>query len=370
MKLWRKPTLTALCVLGALAGPVSAKTLHVENNGVDGPNCGGKAGACRSISRAIANAADGDRIIVGPGIYGDIDGDNAFTTPGDEMAHIGFGCQCMLRINKPVRVVSAQGASATVIHGGSVPFEALVKISASSATFGEQNKGFFVSTDPFGGFNFEGAGIRTMAATVAVNVGGNVVQNAFVGFDLRGNGHRADFNRALGNERGFVMAGDDMTLENNVAMGNEDGILVTAGHAWLLSNAIIGNRTMGVALLRGQDHRVRYSAVLGNPGGGVQVDSFCPGRTCKDVDGAININDIFGNVGPGTFGSPAPGNCGIINAKKPSLGPLEARDNYWGRAGGTGPDPADQVCNQGGSTANNALQSLMGAQGLDIAPQH
>lgn len=357
-----KTALLALLTLGALAAAAGAKTLSVENNGVDGPNCGGKLGACRSISRAIGNAAAGDRILVGPGVYGDIDGDNAFTSPGDEAAQVDFGCHCMVRVHKAVTVVSAQGASATTLSAGNAPFESLVTITAGDATFGEQDKGFFVSASPFEALTYDGVGIRTTAATAGVKIGGNVVLNTVTGFQLYGSGHLVEHNRAAGNHRGFAVLGDEMTLQHNVAMGNEDGIVVGAASAWLESNAVIGNRIVGVALLRGQEHHVRHSAVLGNPGGGVQVDTFCPGTLCKNVNGQVNLNDIYGNGGAG--------NCGIINAKNLSLGTLEARGNYWGRPGGPGADPGDTVCNLGASTSNGAIQTYPAELVLDIAPQH
>ena len=39
---------------------------------------------CRSISRGIANAADGDTIVVGPGRYGDLDRDGTLSEPNEE----------------------------------------------------------------------------------------------------------------------------------------------------------------------------------------------------------------------------------------------------------------------------------------------
>jgi hypothetical protein len=70
-----------------LAAPALAANRFVANNGTDSGTCGAtSATACRSISQAIANASPGDHVIVGPGIYGDIDGDGVFTPgSGDEV---------------------------------------------------------------------------------------------------------------------------------------------------------------------------------------------------------------------------------------------------------------------------------------------
>src|SRR5262245_14686348 len=89
----------ALVAAIALAAPANAATLRVANNGVDGAGCGTTTSPCRSLSRAIANAVAGDRIIVGPGRYGDLDRDGTFGESGEET---GAGCSgngCMILVN-------------------------------------------------------------------------------------------------------------------------------------------------------------------------------------------------------------------------------------------------------------------------------
>ena len=66
------------------AGSASAAVLYAKNNGVDSLTCGAIATPCRSISQAIvsAGASPATTILVGPGIYGDINGDGTLdTTP-------------------------------------------------------------------------------------------------------------------------------------------------------------------------------------------------------------------------------------------------------------------------------------------------
>ncbi|TMA76483.1 MAG: hypothetical protein E6J72_16775 [Deltaproteobacteria bacterium] len=93
-----------------------AATFYAANDGNDGSShcrCGGKANPCRSITCAITRAAPGDKMIVGPGVYGDL---NANGTPGEAGEETPSpGCNCVLSINKPVVVVSSGGAAATVI---------------------------------------------------------------------------------------------------------------------------------------------------------------------------------------------------------------------------------------------------------------
>ena len=48
------------------------------------PQCGEPRNACRSISQAIENASTTDNIWVGPGRYGDLNGDGDFEDQGEE----------------------------------------------------------------------------------------------------------------------------------------------------------------------------------------------------------------------------------------------------------------------------------------------
>jgi len=63
---------------------VWAKKILVTNNAIDSLTCGTKTEPCRSISQAIDNANTGDHILVGPGRYGDLNGDGDFNDPGEE----------------------------------------------------------------------------------------------------------------------------------------------------------------------------------------------------------------------------------------------------------------------------------------------
>ena len=80
--MWRIAFALITTLLGTSV--VDAATLHVANNGIDSDTCGAGSAPCRSISRAIVNAAAGDTIVVGPGRYGDLNGDGSFGGPGEE----------------------------------------------------------------------------------------------------------------------------------------------------------------------------------------------------------------------------------------------------------------------------------------------
>src|SRR3989304_4802764 len=93
-------------VIGGPGATAEAATLHVRNNGQDSGTCGAAASPCRSISQAIANAVAGDTLMVGPGRYGDLDGDGNFTSPGEEAAEDGSGCFCMIKVDKALTIGS------------------------------------------------------------------------------------------------------------------------------------------------------------------------------------------------------------------------------------------------------------------------
>src|SRR5688572_9374211 len=129
----------SICAL-LLSVQADAATLRVENVGIDSATCG-ITPSCRSISQAIANAVAGDTITVGPGRYGDLNGNGYFDDPGDERP--GNGAACMICITKRVRIVSTHGASVTIIDArrpsvNDVDFIAsAVWFLAEGITFGE-----------------------------------------------------------------------------------------------------------------------------------------------------------------------------------------------------------------------------------------
>jgi hypothetical protein len=88
---------------------IEAKALYVSNYGIDSSSCGTLNNPGRSISQVIANASANDRIIVGPGRYGDLNGDGDFSEMGEEAAEIGSGCFCMIKIDKSLSLESSDG---------------------------------------------------------------------------------------------------------------------------------------------------------------------------------------------------------------------------------------------------------------------
>jgi parallel beta-helix repeat protein len=326
--------------------------MQVAVNGTDDASCGARPSACRSIGQAILNAAGGDTIVVGPGFYGDLNRDGALAGAGEELpSAISLLC-CGITINKPLTIVSRDGAAETVIDfGGTLPggntLEG-ISIAAGGAVFGRPRKGFTVT-----GVGGAGA-IRIEQSTSGVRVEGNrAVGNAGAGFVVDGQANVAAGNQAFGNAgpgfsivfgsgltltgnlstdnvSGFLVAGQQHVLADNTAAANDVGIsLIGAGLVTLTRNVVTGSTFEGV-FLSGDGHVFSRNAVRGNRGSGVLVESADTGTL------TVTGNTFMGNGAGGT-------NCGIeLNATTGD--PLLATGNFWGAASGPGSDPADLAC--------------------------
>src|SRR5262249_12273900 len=110
---WRSLQFLFASAVSLALGPAArGATLYAANNGVAPAHPRASATPCRSITRAMANAADGDTIQVRAGRYGADNNDNGiFGEPGEEIPSFGG----MLTIAKPLIILSTDGAAATVI---------------------------------------------------------------------------------------------------------------------------------------------------------------------------------------------------------------------------------------------------------------
>lgn len=149
--------------------------------------------------------------------------------------------------------------------------------------------------------------------------------------EVFGTGHSLTENTGQGS---VAISGSGHSLTNNVLNGAEQGITIDA------SSGVI---------VRGNSFLAGFGVAL-NPGS----------------DAAINDNNFSGN-------SPGSNNCGLFNASGASI---DATNNFWGAASGPGPEPADEVCNQPGSstvvapfaTQQFAISSPGGGGGGNGAP--
>ena len=128
-----------LSLTGA-SGQTPTKVVYVASNGVDSALCGETRAPCRSIRQAIANANEGDLIMVGPGRYGDVNRNGVFGEPGEEGG--AASCGCLIQVDKALRVVSRDGAATTVLDATGAPNMTVVRIVANDVVFGRLHRGF------------------------------------------------------------------------------------------------------------------------------------------------------------------------------------------------------------------------------------
>lgn len=156
-----------------------AEILWARSSGADSPSCGSNGSPCRSITQAIANAQDGDQIYVGPGRYGNVNGDSTFTGPGDERPEANAapwdGSGCILCISKGVHIYSTAGAELTTIDSGGLQsqYQSTVLILSDGVDFGADQHGFTIT-----GGNTHGVAIEPNFSSKGVarniSVSGNI----------------------------------------------------------------------------------------------------------------------------------------------------------------------------------------------------
>jgi len=311
----------ALLLDGASA---PAGTVIVAANGVDGGACGAKTSPCRTITRAIANAGVDDTVVVGPGRYGDVNGNTSIGGADEEEPNVN-GCGCILDVGKRVTVVSRDGASATIIDAGKTSFD-LVRVSADGAQFGQKNKGFTLTRTKSG---FDALDVTANDA----GVGGHIVSgNEFFGYNVEGSRNTITASRLSGGAEGVVVTGDDNVITDTVATGTGNaGFNINSNRNSLRGVVAIGN-AIGIALA-GSGHTVTASTSIANTVEGIDVLA---------TNAVITKTNVIGN----STGAPTD-NCGIATSAAVTV---TATKNYWGAATGPGADPADDACEKQGGT--------------------
>jgi hypothetical protein len=294
--------------------------LLVANNGVDGSGCGTKGQVpCRSITSAIANASPGDTIVVGPGTYGDLNLNGILGETGEEAPTAG--CGCMIDVNKPVTLISSDGAAATLVDARTAIVPTNVRISTggpNGGTFGLPAQGFTVTNTASSDSN----GIEVDSAGVIVKSNQVIGNRAFQSENgiLAGSARvLIDGNQVTGWSNGISVNGSNATVSRNVATFNLVGVLAS-GSNLVVGNVLTGN-TEGISLT-GAATAFGNNAI-GNTLYGVIVP-FQPGG----FTGSIARNNLFGN-----------GSCGIANFQFGGA-VVQAPNNFWGTASGPSVDPA------------------------------
>lgn len=305
----------AVALTLAIAGPIEAATLYVAHTGVDSPSCGPSDNQCRSISWAIANAAPGDTILVGPGRYGDLNKNGTLGEPGEESG--SPFCVCVLLVNKNVTVISSAGAAATFIDGTGPNVGEIVDIVTDGGTFGQPGKGFTVAKSRLGPVQVShGHGIVIDSTNVSVK------GNRVVGLGTSGTGILQITDAPIlveGNEVvnwGIgIEARAGTTVRKNQVSHNERGIRAVAG--MIVGNLVFENST-GI-------HASGSPTVESN---GVNFNRY--GIYIEvPYTGTVRKNNIFGNY------------CGLIHNAPVGL---SVPNNYWGSPDGPDVPEADVVC--------------------------
>jgi hypothetical protein len=324
------------------SAPHTGATWRVGNNGVDSPNCGSRRRPCRTITQGIENAAPGDLVLVGPGLYGDINGSCEFPQTAEDDEEFGFlTCAdipntnangARICLNKAITVASVEGAESTIIDACGSGFA--VVIFGSNSRFGLPRRGFTLLNSTGGALAISTRSNVTVAGNIADPVSGmgfqlefgdnhrlvgNLARNAFRGFTAVNvnptRGLQIVDNVAISNNTGFDLnSEDELVVRRNVAIGNDVGFAINGSGHMLLENSAVGNRNYGIWIQRISD--------------GPPV--------------SVTRNNIFGNNNVSLDGHV---NCGILNDTNAVV---QATNNFWGAPTGPGADPADDACEAAG----------------------
>jgi hypothetical protein len=288
----------------------------------------------------MTNASAGDTILVGPGVYGDVDGDGAVgNSPGEEIATAG----AMVYVNKPLTIRSRDGAGDTIVDVTGTALADVFATVVGNVELGTPNHGFTVR----GGVN----GIRVGAGPARVR-GNRAIGNA-VGIAVQtGVGSLVDRNVASYNgSAGVEDAAVGTTVSRNLAVGSPFGLRLIGTGAIVSGNVATANGTgflLAVAPPGPASPVASFAqnVAVGNGGTGVLVTML--GTFTSDAAVALTQNDYYGN---GEFTSSATPNCGLsvtVNDTNGNDLSVTSTTDYWGGAGGPGPNPKDDasaVCN-------------------------
>ncbi len=339
---WTAVAVGMLVVTLAPAAHAAPARWLVANNGVDNFGCGAPVtNPCRSVSMAISNAAAGDVIIVGPGVYGDLNGDGTLAdSPGEEAAP--GGCNCMIQVDKPLTITSRDGAEVTILDAGGITQDVvhIIGPQANGTVFGKVNKGFTLRN---GGSN----GIETDVTSQKVKVQGNIaVQNGTYGFLITGDGGTG--------------TGNSMVTQDNVAADNGAGLSLGGDFNLMQGNRAVSNTGSGF-VIGGNGHKMFKNYAVENDNGFEPILSapFPPffsntpgfkqnaaiGNSTAGVSIAISSQSLVRIFQSNLYGNGDPHlNCGVAvnnNDPNPETSSILVDTNFWGTPVGPGPNPGD-----------------------------
>jgi hypothetical protein len=355
----------SFAVLMLSAEPAQAGKLYAANNGVDSADCGEKSNPCRSISHTVTRGSSGDQIVVGPGVYGDINNDGDLEDDGEENA-LGTD-EAMISISSAIKLFSRDGAKSTVIRGVSTKSFA-VYLKSSEVLLGKNKRGFTITGGSKAALFVEGSNTSISANKLYSNDGHGILVGCIPSDDENTD---PDF-------RGFSSSG---TLQHNILNHNgmSGAYFCENTASWNLSNNESSHNSAHGAYLQGANHSSTRNVFTDNALNGMRIlgaPSLTVLKTVIDANGSsgVSIGDspnstlkkssIIGNTGTGVFISE-----GVTISKSNILGNLptdntgggylncgvfdntsdegQLNQNYWGSADGPAAnEPADDVCSQ------------------------
>jgi hypothetical protein len=322
----------AACICMVAAGTTAAAaTLWTSNVGADSGSCGTSAAPCRSISQAIANASDGDTIWVGPGHYGDVNGDGNFTGPGDEQPDpngaAGYSpgpYGCIVCITKALHIYSTDGAALTFIESNAATGPgSTVMILHDGVDFGAVDHGFTIA-----GGNSYGVSILPFFSGSAYSVSqdmtikGNVDIGDGVGFYMGGFDYQTfcptpycqfiarilvASNRAINNTTGFEVIpafwfdqAGGWVVRDNEALGAGTGFYVLTGYRGYITENVAPNVQL-VNNIAAHGGTGFYAVAPGPVSYNTALDNSQSGFTVTPGGAPFNFNAAIGNGGPGVI---------------------------------------------------------------------
>ena len=326
----------ATVALAVLAVSV-AHAVVVANNGTDNGTCGLFNTPCRSIRQAIANAVAGGTIVVGPGLYGDLNGNGTLgDSPGEEVPSFGT---LMVWVDKTLTIVSRDGAGSTVLDAANTGVAVVgISMNAPGVVFGKRNRGFTLRN------GLLGLSDDSDNSKVAGNVAEKNSSHGFFAEALTTGVVFSD-NAAISNGgAGFFAAGNGTVVKGNVSRSNSSGMYLSGFGALVINNVVSANLYGPVVYPQPPGTSspfaiFRYNKIVGNSNAGLYVNMY--GNFTTDVSLIFDHNDYFGN-------GDSLANCGLTiavadtNATPHTLNVTSISD-FWGAPGGPGADPKDDA---------------------------
>lgn len=238
-------------------------TLQVATNGTDSSGCGSSSSPCRTISQAIAQANPGDTVLVGPGVYGDVNADGDLDDPGEENSGVSGKT---IVVSKNLVLVSRDGAGSTVIR--TVPSHIAIAVEASNVAVGKKGRGFTVRGAS------SSTGIAVGSGLSNVTLMGNVVDGHPMALaTIEGSNHQIRNNWWTA---GLLrVAASAVLVRDNLFIGGGLALLPGASAVTIDRNQV--HRGTGVGIdLDGTGHTVRRNTVsMGLSGAGFRCQNTC-----------------------------------------------------------------------------------------------